>query len=131
MARIGLATFPLPRECSTTELHRHAKPRRAQRHLCGRGRTCTCEGETPLDLQSSAFAAQPHAHYINLYHRNHSFSITLPWDFFHSSIFLWSPDNKTSGTRHFLHFRGEKISGLVYCAYSKNPPDFEILSFNN
>ncbi len=33
--------------------------------LGGRGRTCTCEGETPLDLQSSAFAAQPHAQYQN------------------------------------------------------------------
>ena len=28
----------------------------------GRGRTCTYEGETPTDLQSVAFAAQPHAH---------------------------------------------------------------------
>ena len=31
---------------------------------CGRGRTCTYEGETPTDLQSVAFAAQPHAHFI-------------------------------------------------------------------
>ena len=27
----------------------------------GRGRTCTCEEETSSDLQSDAFAAQPHA----------------------------------------------------------------------
>ena len=32
----------------------------------GRGRTCTCEGETPLDLQSSAFAAQPNARIYNI-----------------------------------------------------------------
>ena len=57
--------------------------------------------------------------------------MTLPCAFFHSSIFLWSPDNNTPGTFHLTPFLGEKISGRVYCAYSKNPPVFEILSFNN
>ena len=44
-------------------LYRGAAHREALRRerSGGRGRTCTCEGETPLDLQSSAFAAQPHA----------------------------------------------------------------------
>ena len=72
MARIGLATFPLPRECSTTELHRHLVPRRAQ-DKGGRGRTCTYEGETPTDLQSVAFAAQPHAHIFRIITQNYNY----------------------------------------------------------
>lgn len=58
MERIELSTFSLPWKCSATELHR---PTQYLYMSGGRGRTCTCEGETPLDLQSSAFAAQPHA----------------------------------------------------------------------
>ena len=53
-------------ECALLpELHRHL-PALSERSESkgGRGRTCTCEGETPLDLQSSAFAAQPHAQYL-------------------------------------------------------------------
>ena len=42
------------------------------------------------------------------------FVILIDSFFFHSLIFLWSPDNKTSGTFFPNHF-----CGLVYCGYSK------------
>lgn len=78
MGRIGPPTFPLPRECSATELHRQSS---------GQGGTCTPEGRSHLIYSQARLTTLVLARYESILANfllffNNLFSLISPFPYF-------------------------------------------------